>query len=180
MTHKNKLISTTPSIEEILEQLPYTETYSADVMITTTIKTALLLGALLTIGIFISGVSLYPTALMGGIKFSLLMGLVIFTAQIIQKKLCYPLITTIDAEGIHIQARNREKRTTTWQQILKISKITYMSKPLIEYKIAPQIDNPKLPERIYLQSTIYDDDTTLAIMEMLRHHFAKPTQNHES
>jgi hypothetical protein len=44
MSHNNNQISTIPSLEEILQQLPITETYTADIKIPATAKTTLILG----------------------------------------------------------------------------------------------------------------------------------------
>lgn len=181
MTDNNKLISTVPTLEEILQQLPFTETINTPVIkITAIIKATLLLGTLYTLTIFMLGNNFYPTALKGGLIFGLLMGLVLGITRLCLKKLCSPYITTIDKEGIHGKAKNRKEITILWFQIAQFSKVTMGANTWIKGEINPQIDKSKLPKRIALKSNIYDIDTSIIILEMLRQYLTSPPEDQDS
>jgi hypothetical protein len=118
----------------------------------------------------------FPESIKEGLVFGLFMGSIIFAARFFLKKRCYPIITIIDEEGIHIEPKNKDKKTVTWLQIVQISKITDMSFSWVVCKTAPQTDKPPLPKHICLTSTIYEIDTIVAILEMLRQHFINQVQ----
>lgn len=176
MTHKNKLISTTPSLEEILQQLPIKETHTADLKILAIIKTALLLGFFYTIVKLMIGNQFYPTALEDGFIFGFVFFILLYIIRIVLNKLFYPFMTILDEEGIHIKVRNREEIIIPWLQIVQFSKIKDMSNSWVTCKTSSQIDKQKIPKRFSLISTIYDVDTTVAILKMLHQHFTTPPQ----